>query len=319
MDGILAYALGKKAIISSFVGIKNIYGDANGNKIMFQLSDGTEISMNLDSFLSHANKNVLDLLREDADGKLTYNGKIVNDLSDVVKHIELVGTTLDVTFGDGTKNTVDLIGLFSKYIKNIELNQSKEIVITYGDGTVRTVSLASIGDEYIKGVVLNDANELVLTLGNGTTSKVDMSKFSSLTDREKQLLDSLEIDSDNRLKVNGKKVATIEDVQNSSGVTSINGQTGNVTIGKAEVGLGNVLNVEQASKIDFENHKNDTASHMTQSDRVKLDSLANLEKATESDISNPIDNDKYMTPELTKKMIDSLGGNGGSGMEWDNF
>lgn len=316
MDGILAYALGKKAIISSFVGIKNIYGDANGNKIMFQLSDGTEISMNLDTFLSHGNKNVLDSLQENNDGKLTYNGKVVNDLSDVVKSVELNGTSLVMTLGDGSQNTVDLIGLFSGYIKDIQLNQSKEIEITYGDNTVRKVSLESIGDEYVKGIVLNDANELVLTLGNGTTSKVDMSKFSSLTDREKQLLDSLEIDSNNVLKVNGEKIATIDDVK-KSGVTSINGQKGDITIGKTEVGLGNVSNIEQASKVDFDNHRNDNTLHMTQSDKAKLDSLSNLEKATESDISNPINDDKYMTPELTKKMIDSLGS--GSSMEWDNF
>src|SRR5699024_6132501 len=42
---------------------------------------------------------------------------------------------------------------------------------------------------------------------------------------------------------------------------------------KAQVGLGNVDNVKQASNSDFLNHVNDDERHLTQADRDKLDGI----------------------------------------------
>lgn len=52
-------------------------------------------------------------------------------------------------------------------------------------------------------------------------------------------------------------------------VQSVNGKTGAVTIGKSDVGLGNVDNVQQASKSEFNTHNNDNTRHITSGERTK--------------------------------------------------
>lgn len=51
-------------------------------------------------------------------------------------------------------------------------------------------------------------------------------------------------------------------------VKSVNGKTGAVSLTKSDIGLGNVDNVQQASKAEFDSHNNDTTRHITASERA---------------------------------------------------
>ncbi|PZL78259.1 hypothetical protein CI088_00375 [Enterococcus plantarum] len=57
-------------------------------------------------------------------------------------------------------------------------------------------------------------------------------------------------------------------------VKSVNGKTGSVVLGKSDVGLGNVDNVKQASKADFDSHANNIDKHITSQERADWNSKA---------------------------------------------
>lgn len=57
-------------------------------------------------------------------------------------------------------------------------------------------------------------------------------------------------------------------------VKSVNGKIGAVILGKSDVGLGNVDNVKQASKSEFDTHANDSDKHITANERTDWNSKA---------------------------------------------
>ncbi|GGC97934.1 pyocin knob domain-containing protein [Enterococcus wangshanyuanii] len=58
-------------------------------------------------------------------------------------------------------------------------------------------------------------------------------------------------------------------------IKSVNGKTGIVILGKSDVGLGNVDNVKQASKTEFDSHASDSDKHITANERTDWNSKAN--------------------------------------------
>ena len=61
--------------------------------------------------------------------------------------------------------------------------------------------------------------------------------------------------------VAGENVTIVGDTINAMGnVQSVNTKTGAVVINKTDVGLGNVTNDKQATKLEFDTHKADYAS-----------------------------------------------------------
>lgn len=76
----------------------------------------------------------------------------------------------------------------------------------------------------------------------------------------------------------------------------------NVT--KAQVGLSNVDNVKQATKVDFDIHTADKANpHGVTKSQIGLGSVANYATATEAEAEAGTSNAKYMTPLSTKQAI----------------
>jgi len=58
-----------------------------------------------------------------------------------------------------------------------------------------------------------------------------------------------------------------EIIPNTDAVQSVNGKTGAVVLTKSDVGLGNVDNVKQAAKTDFDTHVADAVKHITATER----------------------------------------------------
>jgi len=61
-------------------------------------------------------------------------------------------------------------------------------------------------------------------------------------------------------------------IPNTDAVSSVNGKTGAVVLSKSDIGLGNVDNVKQASKTDFDIHVNDLTMHFEKGEKEKLGS-----------------------------------------------
>src|SRR5690625_3540931 len=71
-------------------------------------------------------------------------------------------------------------------------------------------------------------------------------------------------------------------------VTSVNNKTGDVTVTKQDVGLGNVTNERQATKTEFDAHKADVAIHKT-SNEIRTEETTPLRTEVVSSLpSNPI-------------------------------
>jgi hypothetical protein len=82
----------------------------------------------------------------------------------------------------------------------------------------------------------------------------------------------------------------------------------NVT--KSQVGLGSVDNVQQATKTEFNSHAGDTSNpHSVTKSQVGLGSVSNYGIATLAEAQTGISGTKYMTPLRTKDAIDSLHAN----------
>lgn len=65
-------------------------------------------------------------------------------------------------------------------------------------------------------------------------------------------------------------------------VKSVNGKTGSVVLGKSDIGLGNVDNVQQASKTEFNIHASNNDKHITAQERIDWNSKANLSSNVDS-------------------------------------
>lgn len=84
-------------------------------------------------------------------------------------------------------------------------------------------------------------------------------------------------------------------------VTSVNAKTGDVVLGKSDVGLSNVLNVTQASKTEFDSHVADTNIHVTTGEKSNWNS-----KETPSGAQQKVNThaaDKNNPHEVTKAQV----------------
>lgn len=82
-----------------------------------------------------------------------------------------------------------------------------------------------------------------------------------------------------------------------SPVKSVAGKKGAVTLSKSDVGLGNVDNVKQASKTEFDAHVNNKSNpHGVTKSQVGLGSVQNYGIATQAEAEAGTVNNKYMTP-----------------------
>ena len=74
---------------------------------------------------------------------------------------------------------------------------------------------------------------------------------------------------------------------------------------KANVGLSNVDNVKQATKVEFDEHLADKANpHGVTKSQAGLGSVQNYGIATQAEAENGTVNNKYMTPLRSKQAID---------------
>lgn len=79
-------------------------------------------------------------------------------------------------------------------------------------------------------------------------------------------------------------------------IKTVNGKTGAVVLGKSDVGLGNVDNVQQATKIDFNNHVTNNDKHITVEERT------NWNSKSAGDHKHPISQIEGLTNELNNKV-----------------
>ncbi len=102
-------------------------------------------------------------------------------------------------------------------------------------------------------------------------------------------------------KVTGKQLSTNdytdEEKQKLSGievgaeknkVTSVNNKTGAVKITKSDVGLGNVDNIQQATKMEFNGHTGDTTKHITSTERNRWNAKGDMQKSVYDKDNNGI-------------------------------
>lgn len=109
-----------------------------------------------------------------------------------------------------------------------------------------------------------------------------------------------------------------------SGVSTVNGKSGNVLLTKQDVGLRNVADTEQATKDEFLLHAGDTNHHITEQERQSWNSkIDETHKATQLDVVTPINDSRYTTPKIVKEMINthsaSQPSGDGSSCTWENF
>jgi parallel beta-helix repeat protein len=102
-------------------------------------------------------------------------------------------------------------------------------------------------------------------------------------------------------------IRTKEAIQALQAVSSVNSKTGAVTLSKSDVGLGNVDDVKQATKAEFDEHKADTTNpHGVTKSQVGLGSVQNYGIATQAEAESGTVNTKYITPLRVKQAIQAL-------------
>ncbi len=94
--------------------------------------------------------------------------------------------------------------------------------------------------------------------------------------------------------VNNEGKVVNKDGSPTGEVLSVNDKKGNVQLGKNDVGLGNVDNVKQASKTDFDNHVADNTKHITSTERTTWNNK--VDKVTGKGLST----EDYTTAEKNK-------------------
>lgn len=107
------------------------------------------------------------------------------------------------------------------------------------------------------------------------------------------------------------QAALDEKVDKDGAVTSVAGKTGVVTLTKTDVGLGNVDNVKQATKVEFDAHKNDKENpHGVTAEQVGLGSVNNT-----SDADKPVSNAQQAALDAKADKQTEQGGFAGGG-DW---
>ncbi len=80
-------------------------------------------------------------------------------------------------------------------------------------------------------------------------------------------------------------------------VNSVNGKTGNVTLDKIDIGLGNVDNAKQATKTEFDAHANNTGIHVTPTEKNLWDTVE--DKADKTSVLTPVPLNAVFTDTIT--------------------
>ena len=146
-------------------------------------------------------------------------------------------------------------------------------------------------EEIIKNIKVKKAIDADTVNGKAVESNVPPNaKFTDTTYSE---ISTSEIDagtSSTLRTISGRRVKYILDKVSTMILTAISNLT------KADIGLGNVDNVKQATKVEFDAHNNDSTRHITSDERNKWNN-----KANKSDIPTKVsqlENDEnYVTQE----------------------
>lgn len=100
---------------------------------------------------------------------------------------------------------------------------------------------------------------------------------------------------------------------------SVNGRTGNVVLSRSDVELDNVMNIKQATKVEFDAHCNDGNVHLTKTEKdnlyVSIGSIGTnlsskldktLDKASILEVVEGLNDSSYATPLALKTLLDSI-------------
>ncbi|ASZ03984.1 MULTISPECIES: pyocin knob domain-containing protein [Bacillus] len=116
-----------------------------------------------------------------------------------------------------------------------------------------------------------------------TKSQVGLSKVDNVQQAAKIDFDAHDADLDRHITKDERSYWNSSDERSKSFLAEhTNDQSNPHKVTAEQVGLGNVDNVKQATKSDFDNHLNDTNVHISKSDREKWDA-AQLFKLTDDD------------------------------------
>ncbi|UWD98893.1 hypothetical protein NX081_07850 [Bacillus velezensis] len=113
-----------------------------------------------------------------------------------------------------------------------------------------------------------------------TKSQVGLSKVDNIQQASKVDFDAHDADQDRHITKDERSYWNSSDERSKSFLAEhTDNQSNPHKVTAEQVGLGNVDNVKQATKSDFDNHLNDTNVHISKSDREKWDA-AQLSKIT---------------------------------------
>ncbi|MBW7976620.1 hypothetical protein [Bacillus velezensis] len=113
-----------------------------------------------------------------------------------------------------------------------------------------------------------------------TKSQVGLSKVDNIQQAAKTDFDAHDADLDRHITKDERSYWNSSDERSKSILAKhANDQTNPHNVTALQIGLGNVENIQQAAKSDFDNHLDDTFVHISKSDREKWDA-AQLSKIT---------------------------------------
>ena len=139
---------------------------------------------------------------------------------------------------------------------------------------------------------------------NGKTVESNVPPNAKFTDTTYSEISTSEIDagtSSTLRTISGRRVKYILDKVSTMILTAISNLT------KADVGLGNVDNVKQASKTEFDAHTSNTSNpHSVTKSQVGLGNVQNYGIATQAEAEAGTVNNKYMTPIRTRQAIENV-------------
>lgn len=331
MDGIIAYALAKKLAGSSASGVKNVY--KNGTDLIFEMMDGNSFTVDLSDLVNDYADDITDVELFGNNLKLTYGDKSIKEI-DLSKFLDA---------RDFSKNPLNLQTEVTGKLQSANIGDDvarKTDLHTHDNMSILSeIGESSNGQFTYKGIVIDGENGKNLEFKwNGTSLGVRVEgdteyiytelRGSDGEDGEAGL-DGREIElskSDTHIQwryagrptdTGWTKLVALEDLRgrDGNGVRSVNGKDGDILLSKDDVGLTNVTNDKQATKVEFDNHKKDS-SHIKEEERTKWNNKMDvIQKANTSDVENPVDDSKYTTPLIVKQIIDRFASASGGGIE----
>lgn len=161
----------------------------------------------------------------------------------------------------------------SRVLTNVPINAKFTDTITSINGKTGVITKADI---VALGIPAQDTNT---TYSEISTAEIDAGTSSTLR------------------TITGRRVKYILD--------KVQGWIDSIT--KVDIGLGDVDNVKQASKTEFDNHVNNTSNpHSVTKSQVGLGNVQNYGIATQAEAEAGTVNNKYMTPLRTRQAIENV-------------